>query len=92
MFLARIDGTVTATVKHDTLEGFRLLLAQRLESDGSNAGEPFVVLDTFGARHGSTALISTDTEPLRQARGKTFPARLMVAGLVDRVHQPGGAQ
>jgi microcompartment protein CcmK/EutM len=92
MFLARIDGTITATVKHDTLEGFRLLLAQRLESDGSHAGEPFVVLDTMGARHGSTVLISTDTEPLRNAKGKTFPARLMVAGLVDRVYQQGGAQ
>lgn len=92
MFLARIDGTITATVKHDTLEGFRLLLAQRLESNGDNSGDPFVVLDTLGARLGSTVLISTDTEPLRKAKGKTFPARLMVAGLVDRLYQQGGAR
>ena len=35
MFLARIEGTVVATVKHSTLGGCRFLIARRMEPDGS---------------------------------------------------------
>ncbi len=48
MFLARIEGTVVATVKHPTLGGCRLLLARRLEADGTAAVEPIVVVDWHG--------------------------------------------
>ena len=35
MFLARVKGTVVATVKHATLQGGRFLLVQRMEPDGA---------------------------------------------------------
>jgi microcompartment protein CcmK/EutM len=89
MFLARIDGTMTATVKHETLQGARLLIGQRLESNGSASGEPIVVLDTLGAPRGATVLVSTDGEIQRKLRGNTCPARLTVVALVDFV---GGVQ
>ena len=46
MYLARIDGTLTSTIKHETLGGFRFLIAQRLEGDGSDSGEPQVLQKT----------------------------------------------
>ncbi len=85
MFLARIDGTLTATHKHPTLAGCRLLLAQRLEADGRVSGEPLVVIDRLGARHGATVVVSTDGDVLRRRLGNTTPARLSVVGLVDAV-------
>ncbi len=85
MFLARIDGTVTATRKHETLAGCRLLVAQRLEPDGRVSGEPVVVLDRLGARHGSTVIVSTDGDVLRRRHGNTTPARMSVVGIVDEV-------
>lgn len=85
MFLARIDGTVTSTVKHSTLEGARFLIGQRLEADGTPSGEPLVIIDEMGARHGGTVLVSTDGDVLRKTRGNTTPARLTVVGIVDRV-------
>jgi ethanolamine utilization protein EutN len=89
MYLARIDGTLTATHKHPTLAGSRLLVARRLEADGSAVGEPAVVLDRLGARHGSTVVVSTDGDFVRRRLGDTTPARLAVVGLVDAV-APGG--
>jgi microcompartment protein CcmK/EutM len=86
MFLARIDGTLIAARKHDLLYGARFLLAQRLEADGSTSGEPIVVIDRFGARRGSTVLVSSDGDVARQWFGPSVPARLVVAGIVDRVH------
>lgn len=91
MFLARIDGTVTATAKHPTLSGLRLLIAQRLETDGGPAGDPVVVVDTLGARRGATVMITTENESLRKAAGNTTPVRLLVAGIVDQVYQVGQA-
>ena len=85
MFLARIDGTVTSTIKHSTLEGYRLLIGQRLEPDGGVSGEPLVLVDLVGARHGSTVMVTTDNEPLRAVKGNTAPARLVIVGIVDRV-------
>jgi ethanolamine utilization protein EutN len=85
MFLARIDGTLTAAKKHDLLGGVRFLIAQRLEADGATSGEPVVLLDRMGARHGSTVLVSSDGDIARDWLGSTVPARLVVVGIVDHV-------
>jgi microcompartment protein CcmK/EutM len=82
MFLARIDGTLTSTSKHETLGACRFLIAQRL--DGT--GEPIVLLDRMGARKGSTVLVSTDGDIARKWLGNTAPARMIVAGIVDSIH------
>jgi ethanolamine utilization protein EutN len=85
MFLARIDGTMTSTVKHETLEGARLLIGQRLDVNRDVTGEPLVILDTLGADRGAVVLVSTDGDIQRKLRGNTCPARFTVVGLVDFV-------
>jgi ethanolamine utilization protein EutN len=91
MFLARIDGTLVGTAKHETLEGCRFLIGQRLDADGGPAGEPLVILDWMGAARGATVVVSTDGDVARRRLGNTTPSRLTVAAIVDRVHQPGGS-
>jgi ethanolamine utilization protein EutN len=91
MFLARIEGTVVAAVKHPTLAGCRLLLAQRLEADGSAGLEPMVVVDWQGAAKGSTVIVSTDGDIARARLGNTTPARMVVVGIVDDAPARGSA-
>jgi microcompartment protein CcmK/EutM len=86
MYLARIDGTLTAASKHETLESVRFLIGQRLEADGQSSGEPLVILDRLGARRGSTVLVSTDGDIARTWLGNNTPARLVTVGIVDDVH------
>ena len=88
MFLVRIDGTVVPAAKHETLEGCRFLLAQRLEADGSTGAEPLVLVDWIGAANSSTVLVSSDGDIARERYGNTTPARLVVAGIVDQVQIP----
>lgn len=83
MFLARIDGSLTATVKHETLEGARFLIGRRLDSAGAPDGDPIVVIDRLGAGYGSTVIVTTDNEEMRRRAGNTTPVRLIVSGLVD---------
>ncbi len=85
MFLARIEGTVVATVKHASLVGCRFLVARRLEPDGSLADEPNIVIDWHGAAAGSTVIVSTDGDIARERFGNNTPARMVVAGIVDAV-------
>lgn len=85
MFLARIEGTLTAVAKHETLAACQLLIGRRLPSDERLGDEPLVLLDRLGARHGSTVLVSTDGDALRRLLGDTVPARMSVVGLVDSV-------
>ena len=85
MFLARVEGTVVATVKHSTLGGCRFLIVRRMEADGNLAEEPNVVVYWHGAAIGSTVIVSTDGDIARERFGNTTPARMVVAGLVDAV-------
>ena len=92
MFLARVEGTLVATVKHPTLAGCRLLIARRMEADGSLAEEPNVIIDWYGAAVGSTVIVSTDGDIARARFGNTTPARMVVAGIVDAVAATGPAE
>ena len=88
MFLARIEGTVVAAARHPSLAGCRLLVARRLESDGTPAAEPNLVVDWMGAAHGETVMVSTDGDIAREKLGNNTPARMVVVGMVDAVQQP----
>lgn len=92
MYLARIHGTLVAAAKHSTLNGCCFLVAQRIESDGSLAAEPIVVVDWMGATKGCTVVVSTDGDIARERFGNTTPARLTVVGIVDAVQQPEDAE
>lgn len=54
MQLARVIGTVVATVRHEALEGVRLLLVQPHDHDGRPMGEPLVAADPLQAGPGCT--------------------------------------
>lgn len=80
MRTARITGMVTSTVKHPSLCGFRLLIAECESPDVP----PQVVLDPLGAALGQRVLISSDGAEARQlTRDERSPARWSVLGIVD---------
>jgi ethanolamine utilization protein EutN len=89
VYIARIDGTLTSTVKHASLSGARLLIGQRIGAAGQDVGEPQVLVDPIGARFGSLVLVTTDGDHARALLGdKRTPARLVVLGIVDEVSTP----
>ena len=56
MRLATIKGHVTATIKHRSMEGWRLLIAMPDSPDLA----PQIVLDPLGAGIGQKVMISSD--------------------------------
>ena len=90
MIIARIDGTVTATVKHKSLEGFTMLIGQGLNERGEEVGEPWILLDKMGAGLGELVLVTSEGDSARKLTGfDTVPARMVVMGLLDGLPQVG---
>jgi ethanolamine utilization protein EutN len=86
MLLARVEGNVTATRKHPSLEGWRLVLCQPIGQDGRPEGAPQVALDALGAGMHQRVILSSDGAAARKAVGDDLsPARWMIVGVVDAV-------
>jgi len=85
MQLAKIIGSATATVKHPSLSGCRLLVVQPLMADRrSPDGDPQLAVDTVGAGTGDVAVITSDGRLLRELlKSDTTPARWSTIALVD---------
>ena len=85
MQLARIIGTATATIKHPSLVGARLLVVQPLMADRrSPDGDPQSAVDTVAAAVGDTVVITSDGRLLREIlKSDATPARWSTIGLVD---------
>ena len=76
-------GTATATVKHPTFRGERLLVVQLQGADGRDDGEPILAFDRLGARRGDRVVVTNDGMALQELLGRTTPGRWSVLGLPD---------
>ena len=85
MRLGLVIGTVTATVKHKTLQGTKLLIVQPQLADGVTAdGEPLVAVDAVGAGCGETVMMIRDGLFAREwLKTDASPVRWIIVGIKD---------
>jgi microcompartment protein CcmK/EutM len=85
MYLGRVIGNATATVKHPSMEGWKLLLVMALQADGRTPeGDPILVIDSLGAGKGETIMITSDGIGTRELVGSpNSPIRWSVLGIRD---------
>lgn len=80
----RVVGHATATVKHPSLNGWRLLVVQLLTADGKPDGEPLLAIDALDAANGGEVVLTNDGQAARELVGfKNSPVRWMVLGMCD---------
>ncbi len=84
MQIGVVVGHAVATVKHPTLEGWRLLVLQLLAIDGGADGEPLLAIDPLGSAVGQRVIVTNDGAGVREVIGKkNSPVRWMVLGICD---------
>jgi ethanolamine utilization protein EutN len=85
MYYGRVVGSATATVKHPSMQGAKLLLVMALQADGRRIeGDPVLVVDTLGAGKGERVMITSDGIGARELLGDdTSPVRWSVLGILD---------
>lgn len=86
MLIAKVVGDLTATQKHPTHEGRKLLLVQPLELDGRDRGAPMVAIDSVSAGIGDRVLLVLDGFAAFTAAGhKQAPIDAAVIGVIDQI-------
>jgi ethanolamine utilization protein EutN len=85
MQLALVVGTATATVKHASMRGQKLLVVQPLMADGQSPdGDPQIAVDAIGAGRGERVMITSDGKYTREIlKTEATPVRWSVIGIGD---------
>jgi len=85
MQIGSVVGIATSTVKHPSLEGWKLLVVQLLAADGKSPdGEPVLAVDRLGAGRGEKVILTSDGRGTRELlKSETTPVRWSVMGIPD---------
>jgi microcompartment protein CcmK/EutM len=87
MYIGRVSGTVVATIKHETFQGRKLLVVDRLDLQGQPTGRYDIAVDTVQAGVGDLVLVLDEGNSARQIldREPNGVIRALVVGIVDAV-------
>ena len=83
MQLARVIGTVVATVKNDSLVGRKLLVVQTLDRNLESTGKPMVAVDAVGAGIGELVFWCRGKEASFPFKREDTPTDCTIVGIVD---------
>ena len=86
MQLARVIGTVVATVKNDLLHGRKLLVIQPLDGRLKESGKPMVAIDSVGAGKGEVVFWCRGKEASFPFVPVEVPTDCTIVGIVDSVY------
>jgi microcompartment protein CcmK/EutM len=83
MQLARVIGTVVATVKNDSLNGRTLLIIESLNHHLNPQGKPMVAVDAVGAGVGELVFWCRGKEASFPFKHNDTPTDCTIVGIVD---------
>lgn len=83
MQLARVIGTVVATVKNESLQGRTLLVVQTLDRHLNSTGKPMVAVDAVGAGVGELVFWCRGKEASFPFKREDTPTDCTIVGIVD---------
>jgi ethanolamine utilization protein EutN len=84
MQLAKVVGKAVATVKHPSMNGWRLLIVQPLDQQEGPDGDPQIAICELGSSVGDRVMIAFDGTTIRDMMGTAkTPVRVAVLGQID---------
>jgi microcompartment protein CcmK/EutM len=87
MILGRVCGAIYSTINHESYNNKRLLIVDRLNTDGSPSGKYLIAVDSVDAGSGETVLIVDEGGSARQIiNDQSAPIRSIIIGVVDQIN------
>ena len=83
MQIARVIGTVVATVKNESLKGRKFLLVQTLDAKLKAKGSPMIALDAVGAGVGELVFWCRGKEASFPFKRDETPTDCTIVGIID---------
>lgn len=90
MFLARVVGTVVATMKNTSLAGKKILIVQPINKSGKDQGSKMLALDSVGAGAGETVYCCRGREASFPWLPNEAPTDTTIVAIVDQVNVKQG--
>ena len=79
-----VIGHATATIKHPSLTGWRLVIVQQVGATREPEGDPMIAVDKHGSGPGDLVVLNGDGKAARELIGDDkSPVRFFVIGIVD---------
>ncbi|MHA2203139.1 MAG: EutN/CcmL family microcompartment protein [Candidatus Hodarchaeales archaeon] len=90
MILARVIGTVVATIKTESHENYKILVVRPVALDGKFIGDSFIALDSAQAGVGDCVLIIQEGNSIRSIMNDEKGAvDALIVGIVDFIKTKG---
>jgi len=89
MLVGKVTGNIVATQKTDTLDGFKLLLIEETDINGTGKGKFIVAVDTVGAGHDELVLYATGSSARLTPQTQNKPVDAVICGIVDSIEHNG---
>ena len=84
MQLGRVIGHATSTIKHRSLNGWRLVVVQPVNVRREAEADPIIAVDKLGSAPGHLVVLNSDGLAAREVVGDAkTPVRFWVSGIVD---------
>ena len=83
MQIARVIGTVVATVKNEALVGRKFMIVQTLNADLKPKGAPMIALDAVGAGVGELVFWCRGKEASFPFKRDETPTDCTIVGIID---------
>ena len=86
MFIARVIGEVVSTVRHDSLAGRKLLIVEKLSTDGESLGDSVLAVDSVDAGIGDKVLVMDEGSSAAVVTELPDPPiRIVIVGVIDEI-------
>lgn len=91
MRLGRVIGNVVSTIKHERLNGIKLMALEPVGPEGDMEGRKIIVADYLNAANGSLVYWIENGVTICKVMGiRSIPLRGCIVGLVDSIDLAGG--
>ena len=85
MLICRVVGHVWATKKEEALNGFKLMVVQRIDPADGGRHESLVAADCVGAGIGEQVLVVTGSSARMALASSDIPMDAAIVGILDEV-------
>ena len=88
MIIGKVIGNLHSTINHPFYDNKKMLVVERIETDGKSAAGYLVAIDRAGAGPGETVLILDEGNGARQVfESADGPVRSVIVGIVDEINE-----
>jgi len=91
MLLGKVTGTLVASHKEPSMEGFKFLVVRQVDVDGAETGGYVIAVDSVGAGPGEIVLYATGSSARQTTATHNRPCDAVIMAIVDS-WEVGGAE